>query len=92
VAIQVIEDYKTKKARERYGLFVGAMATLEEALLAAGKLVERVDDSKAGAGFSLPTQEELEVQVKKVFEEFDVLRGKAKRHEADLISREWAVS
>ncbi|MGW4214804.1 hypothetical protein ACWEIJ_42945 [Lentzea sp. NPDC004789] len=92
MAIQIIEDYKTKKALERYGHFVGAMATLEEGLIEAEKLIERVDDSKAGAGFSLPTKDELTAQLKKVYEQVGHLRSRAQKHEADLISREWAVS
>lgn len=92
MAIQIIEDYRTKKALERYGHFVGAMDTLEEGLIEAGKLIQRVDDSKAGAGFTLPTKDELTALLKKVYERVERLRSKAKRHEADLVSREWAVS
>lgn len=85
----IIADYFNERARQRYGEFVGAMDVVEEAFDTVKKIIDRVDDSAAHTGFTLPTQDELRALHAKAFRELDRVRQEGKTHEGDLVSRDW---
>lgn len=91
MAVPIISDMINTRALTKYGEFVGAMDTVAEALEEARKLIDKVDDSLGAGGFTLPTQDELKALRTKAFDALDVLRQKGKKHEAELVSRAWAV-
>jgi hypothetical protein len=80
-----------QRAVRRYGAFVGAMDMAAEALDTVRKVIDRVDDSRSSGGYTLPTRDELITLHAKAFAALDTLRLKGKKHEADLVSRDWAV-
>lgn len=80
-----------QRAIKRYGAFVGAMDMAAEAFDTVRKVIDRVDDSRGSGGYTLPTRDELITLHAKAFAALDTLRAKGKKHEADLVSRDWAV-
>lgn len=87
----IIANILNTRAIARYGEFVGAMDVVEEAFAAVKKVIDKVDDSVAHTGFTLPTQDELKAMHAKAFEALDSVRQEAKKHEGDLVSRDWKV-
>jgi hypothetical protein len=85
----IIADYFNERARQRYGEFVGAMDVAEEAFATVMKVIDRVDDSRERSGFTLPTRDELKALHAKAFRGLDLVRQEAKKHEGDLVSRDW---
>jgi hypothetical protein len=81
----------SQRAVKRYGAFVGAMDMAAEAFDTVRKVIDRVDDSRGSSGYTLPTRDELIALHAKAFAALDTLRIKGKKHEADLVSRDWAV-
>ncbi|WP_324607083.1 hypothetical protein [Saccharomonospora iraqiensis] len=81
-----------RRARERYGSFVSAMDMVLEALEELDRFIDRVDDDRVGEGtWSMATREELQGLRRRAVDELDRLRAKAKKYEADLVSRDWRV-
>lgn len=81
----------TRRARERYGQFVSALDMVLEALESVDTLIERMDDKHAPAGFTVATKDELWGQRRATFEALETLRGRAKKYEAELVSRDWRL-
>ncbi|MBP2474008.1 hypothetical protein JOF53_002880 [Crossiella equi] len=81
-----------KRARERYGEFVGALdfafVTLEE----LKKLIHKMDEREAPAGaWRITPPEELKRQYLRVLEHLSSLRNTGMAYESELVSREWRV-
>jgi hypothetical protein len=88
----IVEGMLNSRAIRKYGEFIGAMDMVEEAFRAVDSVIERVDDSAVAAGgWTLPTQDDLKSLRRTAFNALDAVRVKAKKHEGDLVSREWAV-
>ena len=88
----MFKDMLNSRAIRKYGEFIGAMDMVEEAFRAVDAVIELVDDGAAeGSGWTTPSQDELKALRRKAFEALDAVRVKAKKHEGDLVSREWAV-
>ncbi|GAA0614321.1 hypothetical protein GCM10010174_34970 [Kutzneria viridogrisea] len=83
--------FGNQRAVQRYAAFVGAMDMLGEAFRTVDRVIDRVDDSVGEGGYTLPTQDELRALRTTAFDALDALRAKGKKHEADLVSRPWAV-
>lgn len=80
-----------RKARERYGSFVNAMDMVREALDNLTPVIAKVRKPPGGAGWTVPTREELAGLKRTVTEELERLRAKTKKYEAELVSREWRL-
>jgi glutamine synthetase type III len=78
-----------RRAQARYSAFVTSMDVLADLFDELDKIIDRVDDTKASGGFTLATQDELKAYRLKAFGELDRLRTTAKKHEAELVSRDW---
>jgi hypothetical protein len=87
----IIADIRNTRAIRRYGEFIGAMDMVEEAFVTVMKVIDRVDDKAEHTGFTLPTQDELKSMHRKAFGALDSVRMEAKKHEGDLVSREWGL-
>ncbi|MER7116691.1 hypothetical protein ACWGRK_20565 [Saccharomonospora azurea] len=82
-----------RRAQQKYGTFVSAMDMVVEALEELDKFIDRIDDGKAedGAWSVAATQDELKGYRRKAVDELGRLRAKAKKYEAELVSRDWRV-
>ncbi|GAA1993556.1 hypothetical protein [Amycolatopsis minnesotensis] len=80
-----------ERARGRYGAFVGAMDGVLESLDEVNKIIDRVKDDHATAGFTVATRDELMGYSRHAFADLDRLRSTAKKYEAELMSREWRL-
>jgi hypothetical protein len=85
-----------RRALRKYGEFWRALSAVGEALGDAERLAAKATDAqpaRAGAGasahWSAPTPEELRAAAKKAGRALHVMSAKAKRWEAELVSREW---
>jgi hypothetical protein len=78
-----------KRAREKYATFVTAVDTLGGLFDELDKVIDKVDDDAAPGGFTIATRDDLKGYRRRAFEELDRLRTNAKKHEADLVSRDW---
>jgi hypothetical protein len=87
----IITNIRNTRAIRKYGEFIGAMDMVEEAFATVMKVIDRVDDSAEHTGFTLPTQDELKGLHRKAFGGLDSVRQEAKKHEGDLVSRDWKV-
>lgn len=87
----IVDTVVNSRALRKYQEFVGAMDMVEEAFRSVDGVIDLVDDSAGDGGWTLPTQDELIALRRRAFEALDVVRLKGKRHEGDLVSREWAV-
>jgi hypothetical protein len=87
----IIADFRNARAIQRYGEFIGAMDVVEQAFETVKKIIDRVDDDLTDTGFTVPTQDELKSMHRNAFEALDLVRQEAKKHEGDLVSREWKV-
>lgn len=81
-----------RRAQQKYGTFVSAMDMVAEALEELDEFIDRIDDDKAEDGmWSVATQDELKSYRRKASDELGRLRAKAKKYEAELVSRDWRV-
>lgn len=87
----IIANAINNRAIRKYGEFIGAMDMVEEAFATVMKVIDRVDDSAAHTGFSVATQDDLKSMHAKAFRALDSVRKEAKKHEGDLVSRDWKV-
>ncbi|MGW6934665.1 hypothetical protein ACWGE0_31710 [Lentzea sp. NPDC054927] len=87
----IIANIRNTRAIRKYGEFVGAMDQVEVAFDSIMKVIDKVDDTIAHTGFTLPTQDELKAMHGKAFGALDSVRQEAKKHEGDLVSRDWMV-
>jgi glutamine synthetase type III len=78
-----------RRAREKYATFVTAVDTLGGLFDELDKVIDKVSDGDAPGGFTIATQDELKAYRHRAFEELDRLRTNAKKHEAELVSRDW---
>lgn len=84
-------DAINRRARDRYGVFVSAMDMVLEALEGLDALIEKVDDSHDGPGWTVATQDELKGYRMQATDALVRLRAAAKKYETELVSREWRV-
>lgn len=87
----IITGILNERAIARYGAFIGAMDMVEEAFRSVDEVIDKVDDSAQHTGWTLPTQDELKALRVKAFDALDRVRQLAKKHEGDLVSRDWAM-
>lgn len=80
-----------KAATERYRRFVGAMDLVLESLDGVDRIIRRVKPRAGAGGWTAATPAELKALRNGAFKELDQLRSIAKKHEAELVSREWRV-
>jgi hypothetical protein len=80
-----------RRARERYGQLVSAMDMVLEALETVDPLIQRVDDKHKPNGFTLATKDQLLGQRRATFDALGTLRARAKKYEAELVSRDWRL-
>lgn len=78
-----------RRAQERYATFVASMDVVAEVLDEVDKLIRKYDESKMSAQWTIASQDELKSFRAKAFDELDRLRLLGKKHEAELISRDW---
>jgi hypothetical protein len=78
-----------RRAQARYATFVTSMDVLADLFDALDRIIDKVDDRKASGGFTRATQDELKAYRLTAFSELNRLRTTAKKHEAELISRDW---
>ncbi|MFD9893542.1 hypothetical protein ACFWY9_29715 [Amycolatopsis sp. NPDC059027] len=78
-----------RRAQERYATFTAALDMIGEILGEVDKLIATVDDKASADSWTTATQDELKALRTRAFEELDHLRTLGKKHEAELISREW---
>lgn len=79
-----------RRAQQRYATFVTTLDLVAEQLDQIDKLIDKVDD-KANQGWTVATKGELIAIRTKAFDDLDRLRTLGKKHEAELISRDWRV-
>jgi hypothetical protein len=79
------------RARQKYGVLVGAMDMAVEALDAVDKVIARMDPKHASGGWTVSTPDELRAFRMKAFDELERLRKSTKKYEAELISRDWRL-
>lgn len=81
-----------RRAQEKYAAFVSAMDMVLDSLEELDAFIDRIDDDKVEEGaWSVATQEELQGYRRKAVDELGRLRVKAKKYEAELVSRDWRV-
>ncbi|MEV4050427.1 hypothetical protein AB0J55_04500 [Amycolatopsis sp. NPDC049688] len=78
-----------RRAQERYATFVNNMDMVAEVLLDVDKLIDCYDADAMAGSWTIATQDELKALRTKAFDELDRLRMLGKKHEAELVSREW---
>lgn len=78
-----------RRAQERYSQFVSTLDMVAEVLGEVDKLIARYDDGAMSESWTIATKDELKAFRSKAFDELDRLRTLGKKHEADLISRDW---
>ncbi|MFI5589824.1 hypothetical protein ACIA5G_32575 [Amycolatopsis sp. NPDC051758] len=78
-----------RRAQERYATFVNTLDLTAEVLAEVDKLIDRYDDAAPGESWTIATQDELRSMRTKAFDDLDRLRVLGKKHEAELISRDW---
>lgn len=83
--------YLNRRAQERYGTFTAALDLVAEVLAEVDKLIDSYDDGHASESWTIATRDELKAFRTKAFDELDRLRTLGKKHEAELVSRDWRL-
>ncbi|MEV7097571.1 hypothetical protein AB0M80_32440 [Amycolatopsis sp. NPDC051045] len=78
-----------RRAQERYATFVNNMDMVAEVLVEVDKLIDRYDEDAMAGSWTIATKDELKALRTKAFDELDRLRILGKKHEAELVSRDW---
>ncbi|MEC3975935.1 hypothetical protein [Amycolatopsis sp. H20-H5] len=77
-----------RRAQQRYATFVTTLDLVADVLAQVDKLIGKVDD-KAAVGWTISSKDELIAYRTKAFDDLDRLRTLGKKHEAELVSRDW---
>lgn len=81
-----------QRALRKYGEFYGSLQVMIEAIEAAETLVKSLAERQEGTySWVAPDKEEVQDAHQKVARSMEKMHKDAKKHEAELISREWAV-
>ncbi|TLW92094.1 hypothetical protein FFT09_14530 [Saccharomonospora piscinae] len=81
-----------RRAQQKYGTFVSAMDMVLDSLDELDTFIDRIEDGKADDGsWSVASRDELKGYRRKAVDELGRLRAKAKKYEAELVSRDWRV-
>ncbi|MFJ9787086.1 hypothetical protein ACIRSS_46455 [Amycolatopsis sp. NPDC101161] len=78
-----------RRAQQRYATFVSNMDMVAEVLGEVDKLIDKYDEGAMADSWTIATKDELKALRTKAFDELDRLRILGKKHEAELISRDW---
>jgi hypothetical protein len=78
-----------RRAQQRYATFVNNMDMVAEVLGEVDKLIDRYNDGAMADSWTIATKDELKALRGKAFDELDRLRVLGKKHEAELVSRDW---
>ena len=78
-----------RRAQERYATFVNCMDLVAEVLVEVDKLIDLYDEGAMAGSWTIATKDELKALRTKAFDELDRLRMLGKKHEAELVSRDW---
>lgn len=78
-----------RRAQERYATFVNNLDVIAELLDEVDKLIDKYDASGTGDSWTIATKDELKALRTNAFDDLDRLRLLGKKHEAELVSREW---
>lgn len=84
-------DSVNRRARQQYASFVASMNLVLHTLDEANSLIGKVQKRPVGASWTVATRSELRAMRRRAVEELDRMRAKAKKYEAELLSREWRV-
>jgi hypothetical protein len=78
-----------RRAQQRYATFVTSMDMVAEVLSEVDKLIDRYEPDAMTECWTIATKDELKAFRTKAFDELDRLRTLGKKHEAELVSRDW---
>ncbi|UOX91347.1 hypothetical protein MUY14_12230 [Amycolatopsis sp. FBCC-B4732] len=78
-----------RRAQQRYATFVNTLDMVAEVLAEVDKLIAKYDDNAMSDSWTIATKDDLKSFRTKAFDELDRLRLLGKKHEAELISRDW---
>ncbi len=78
-----------RRAQQRYATFVTNLDMIAEVLGEVDKLIAKYDDKAMADSWTIASKDELKAFRTKAFDELDRLRTLGKKHEAELISRDW---
>lgn len=78
-----------RRAQQRYVTFVSNMDMVADVLVEVDKLIAKYDEKAMADSWTIATKDELKALRTKAFDELDRLRTLGKKHEAELVSREW---
>jgi hypothetical protein len=78
-----------RRAQQRYATFVTTLDMVAEVLAEVDKLIAKYDDDAMADSWTIATKDDLKSYRTKAFDELDRLRMLGKKHEAELISRDW---
>ena len=78
-----------RRAQQRYATFVATLEMIAEVLGEVDKLIARYDDKAMTVEWTIASKDELKSFRAKAFDELDRLRQLGKKHEAELVSRDW---
>lgn len=81
-----------RRARRKYGEFYGALQMVIESIEHSKKLVENLDERPDGEySWAAPEKGEVQAAHDKAARSMETMHKSAKKHEAELISRDWRV-
>ena len=83
--------YFNRRAQERYGTFTASLDLVAEVLAEVDKLIDSYDDGGMSESWTIATRDELKAFRTKAFDDLDRLRTLGKKHEAELVSRNWRL-
>jgi ElaB/YqjD/DUF883 family membrane-anchored ribosome-binding protein len=78
-----------RRAQQRYATFVNTLDMVAEVLGEVDKLIDRYDEDAMSDSWTIASKDELKAFRTKAFDELDRLRTLGKKHEAELVSRDW---
>ncbi|GLY35251.1 hypothetical protein Amsp01_012750 [Amycolatopsis sp. NBRC 101858] len=78
-----------RRAQQRYATFVNTLDMVAEVLAEVDKLIAKYDDHAMSDSWTIASKDDLKSFRTKAFDELDRLRLLGKKHEAELISRDW---
>ncbi|WIX81720.1 hypothetical protein QRX50_13630 [Amycolatopsis carbonis] len=80
-----------RRAQQRYGTFVSTLDLVADVLSSVDRVIESYDEGAMSGSWTIATQDELKAHRKAAFDELDHLRTLGKKHEAELVSRNWRL-
>ncbi|MEW2508410.1 hypothetical protein AB0878_48925 [Amycolatopsis sp. NPDC047767] len=83
--------FLNRRAQERYGTFVATLDMVADVLNEVDKLIASYDEDAMNGSWTISTKDELKTFRTRAFDELDRLRTLGKKHEAELVSRNWRL-